>query len=291
MACMMESLETVVIYPWSPFDPATGHSPDACSCVWPTYAFAPEKCACRIFLIIMSSGFSLSATIDKYFNLLLRITGTSDNGRKFLELASDQEGESVRRLLPQGFGYIGTENSLRRRVTATAAALSDDQDEIQPVQHHRLEVSAAAPHRTTSITVMHDVQASFCAGIHIHTLSCIHTNIIFVMYARVCESLLMICVHRFYYDAIGVGSASLFLIPNSLTHSQGGSGALSLSGEIGILSPPSAPSASQTAFVTCHLCGAQVKPGYSFCNTCGQRIEVREDDGMEAEGNVRGTMV
>jgi ribosomal protein S6E (S10) len=183
----------------------------------------------RIFLIIMSSGFSLSATIDKFFNLLLRITGTSDNGRKFLELASDQEGESVRRLLPQGFGYIGTENSLRRRVTATAAALSDDQDEIQPVQHHRLEVSAAAPHRTTSITVMHDVQ--------------------------------------------------------------GGSGALSLSGEIGILSPPSAPSASQTAFVTCHLCGAQVKPGYSFCNTCGQRIEVREDNGMEAEGNVRGTMV
>ena len=69
------------------FDPATGHSPDACSCVWPTYAFAPEKCACRIFLIIMSSGFSLSATIDKFFNLLLRITGTSDNGRKFLELA------------------------------------------------------------------------------------------------------------------------------------------------------------------------------------------------------------
>ena len=172
-------------------------------CLW----FCTPKCACRIFLIIMSSGGSLSVTIIKSFHRLLRITGTSDKGCKFLELAPDQEIKSFRLLRPQGFGANRTEVPLlRRRVTAAAAALSEDQDEIQAVQHHRSDLSVASPDTFGGIgggasfplgsrtpIVTHIVQASFCACIHIHTLSCIYT-IIGVMYAP-------LCAHARVFDA------------------------------------------------------------------------------------------
>jgi hypothetical protein len=92
----------------------------------------------RIALTVMNSDSSLSAMIGTYLNRLLRITGAIDKGprNKPLALATDQQERSAHRLLQQGFSHNRTEVPLlRKRVRAAAAALPEDNNEIQAAQH------------------------------------------------------------------------------------------------------------------------------------------------------------
>ena len=125
----------------------------------------------------MSSNLSLSATISKYFNRLFRIMCASNNSRnKPPDVEFDVEFKIDEKTSAK------SQNRVRKRTRApAAAALSEDQDEMQAVQHrHSSHLSAVTPLGSCAPivhhSVYHTVQASFCAAVHKQSLvSCVRT--------------------------------------------------------------------------------------------------------------------
>jgi hypothetical protein len=91
----------------------------------------------------MSWDLSLSATISKYFNQLLRTTGTSNNAKNNPpDLATADEKRSAQIMLKrENVDNRSKAPFLRQRTLAPAPAAlpQEHQDEIREVQHQRTQ--------------------------------------------------------------------------------------------------------------------------------------------------------